>query len=100
MNPDVAITIILGGEVALVGIAGGIVTWRAARLLKDFENAEKLKRASRAGVRGSRSQTLGDQPITGGDPGMRSAVRTASSGQGDSAGRAAQLRSGAGSPSR
>ena len=32
MNPDVAITIILGGEVALVGIAGGIVTWCAVRL--------------------------------------------------------------------
>jgi hypothetical protein len=44
MNPDVAITIILGGEVALVGIAGGIVTWHAARSFKDFERAEKLNR--------------------------------------------------------
>jgi hypothetical protein len=44
MNPDVAITIILGVEVALVGIAGGIVTWRAARPLKDSASTEKWNR--------------------------------------------------------
>jgi hypothetical protein len=44
MNPDVAITIILGGEVALLGIAGGIVTWYAARLSNDPASAEKLNR--------------------------------------------------------
>jgi hypothetical protein len=44
MNPDVAITIILGGEVALLGIAGGIMMWRAARTFKDFERTERLNR--------------------------------------------------------
>jgi hypothetical protein len=52
MNPDVAITIILGGEVALVGIAGGILTWHAARLLKDFKSAEKLNRTEPRASRG------------------------------------------------
>jgi hypothetical protein len=44
MNPDVAITIILVGEVALLGIASGIATWRAARPLKDSESTEKWNR--------------------------------------------------------
>lgn len=44
MNPDVAITIIFGGWVAVVGIAVGFLTWRAARLSKDPEGVEKLKR--------------------------------------------------------
>ena len=44
MNPDVAITFILGGEVALLGIAGGIATWYAARPSKDSASAETLNR--------------------------------------------------------
>ena len=44
MNPDLAITIIFGGWATLIGIAVSYLVWRAARLSRDPEGVEKLKR--------------------------------------------------------
>jgi putative IMPACT (imprinted ancient) family translation regulator len=44
MNADVAITIIFGGWVASVAIAGGIFAWYSARASKALRALEQLNR--------------------------------------------------------
>jgi len=44
MSPDLAITIMLGGEVAVIGVVGSILVWHADRLSKDPKSLEELKR--------------------------------------------------------
>jgi hypothetical protein len=102
MNADLAITILFGGEVALAGVAGGIFAWHTARASKDLGGDEQLNGAQ-ATVHPSRRRetaTSATKPVTRPRQTMRSAVRVASSGPRDSAGRAAPLRSGVGTPSK
>ena len=44
MSPDLTITILLGGEVAVIGVVGGFLFWHAARLSKDPKSLEELNR--------------------------------------------------------
>ena len=101
MSPDLAITIILGGEVALIGVAGGFLAWRAARLSKDPESFEKLKHVL---VADNRLRDREAEPDAKSNAARRartrSAARIAANGLTGSAGRAAQLRCGASNPSR
>jgi hypothetical protein len=101
MSPDLAITIILGGEAAVIGVTGGILAWHAARLTKDPESFEKLKRVLAADNRARDHEAEPDpKSINGRRAGTRSAARIAANGRTGSAGRAAQLRCGASNPSR